>query len=238
MPSRRRVLGSQPKTFWIRVLSEFRPFTPLGALEIVVPLQLHAGDVFHDIDELIDAHHFAAADVDRLHEVAVREHLGAVQAVIDIHEAAGLGACAPDLDFVFSAEFGGDDFAANGRRRLFAAAIVGAVWPVDVVVTSDAGLDAKVLAEMAAHALAEKLFPAVAVLWHRGISIRLDQRRMVWIALLFGVVNAGAGRDKRSASRRYFFAARSRWVLISTLIMQSALLSSMKPMPPMSAARL
>ena len=49
--------------------------------------------------------------------------------------------------------------------------------PVDVVVAGDAGLEPEVLAEMAAHPLAEQLLPAVAVLGHRRVGVLLAQRR-------------------------------------------------------------
>ena len=73
-------------------------------------------------------------------------------------------------------ELGGDDLAADGRRRLFPAAVAGAVRAVDIVIAGDAGLQAEVLAEVAAHALAEQLLPAVAVLGHGRIGVALLQR--------------------------------------------------------------
>ena len=68
-------------------------------------------------------------------------------------------------------ELRGDDLPADRRRRLLAAAVVGAVRAVDVVVTRDARLEPEVLAEVTAHALAEQLFPPVAVLRHRGVRV-------------------------------------------------------------------
>ena len=74
----------------------------------------------------------------------------AVDAVVDVHERARLLAVAPDLDLVLARQLGGDHLAADRGRRLLAAAVVGAVRPVDVVVARDPGRDAVVLAEVAA----------------------------------------------------------------------------------------
>ena len=91
----------------------------------------------------------------------------AVDAVIDIHEAAGLFAVAPDLDLVLAGELRLGDLAADRGGRLLTPAVPRAVRAVDVVVASDARCQAEVLAEVAAHPLAEELLPAVAVLGHR-----------------------------------------------------------------------
>src|SRR5215217_7480175 len=59
-----------------------------------------------------------------------------------------------------------ESLAAMTLRQL-AAAVVGALGAVDVVIARDAGGDAVVLAVVAAHALAEQLLPAVAVFRQR-----------------------------------------------------------------------
>ena len=96
----------------------------------------------------------------------MHDRLDALEAVVDVHEAAGLLAVAPDLDLVLAGSLGLDDLAADGGRRLLAAAVPGAVRAVDVVEAGHARLEAEVLAEVAAHALGEELLPAVAVLGH------------------------------------------------------------------------
>ena len=80
-------------------------------------------------------------------------------------------AVSPNLDFVAAAGLGFDYLAADGGGSFLPAAVPGAVRPVDVVESGHAGLHAEVLAEMAAHALAEELFPAVSVLGHGRIGI-------------------------------------------------------------------
>ena len=47
--------------------------------------------------------------------------------------------------------------------------------PVDIVIAGDSGDEPKVLAEVPTQALAEQLFPAVAVLGGRGIGVALAQ---------------------------------------------------------------
>ena len=99
------------------------------------------------------------------------------EAVVDVHEAAGLLAVAPDLDLVSPVSLASIDLAADRGRRLLAAAVPGAVRAVDVVEAGHARLEAEVLAEVAAHALAEELLPAVAVFRHRGIGVGFLERR-------------------------------------------------------------
>ena len=84
--------------------------------------------------------------------------------------------------------------ATNCRRRFLPAAVPCAVWAVNVVVTRDACLKAKVLPEMAAHPLAEELLPTIAVFGQRGISILFLESRIVGVFLLISVVDTGGGR--------------------------------------------
>ena len=75
---------------------------PFGSVEIIFSLQFNAGDVFHDIDQLVDGDEFAAAEVEGFDDVIFEEHDSAVEAVIDVHERAGLVTIAPDFDFMIS----------------------------------------------------------------------------------------------------------------------------------------
>ena len=148
----------------------------LGRGEVVVPRQRDAGDPLDDVDEFVDRDQLLGADVERLPDVAGGEPQRAVHAVVDVGEAARLLAVAPDLDLVVAAQDRRGDLAADGGRRLLAAAVLGALGPVDVVVAGDAGLETEVLVEVPRHALAEELLPAVAVLGHRGVGVGLAQR--------------------------------------------------------------
>ena len=118
----------------------------------------------------------------------------AVGAVVDIHERAGLLAVAPDLDLVLARHLGGDHLAADRGRRLLAAAVVGALGAVDVVVAGDPGGDAVVFTIVAGHPLAEQLLPAVAVLRHRRVGVLFLERGDVGAGLLVAVVDAGRRR--------------------------------------------
>src|SRR4051812_23475047 len=78
---------------------------------------------------------------------------------------------APNFQGVIAGEFGVDDLAAHGGGGFFAPALECAMRAVDVVETRHPALHAPVFAEVAAHALAEELFPAVPVFGHGGIRI-------------------------------------------------------------------
>ncbi len=91
-----------------------------------------------------------------------------------------------------------DHFSADGGRRLLATAQPRAVWSVHIVVAGDARLNAEVLAEVAAHALAEQLLPPVSVLWHRRIGIRFLQRDNVLRDLLVRCIHARRGGIKKA----------------------------------------
>src|SRR5262249_11489399 len=136
----------------------------LGRVELVLPLEFHAGDLLDDVDKPVDAHQLVGADIQRLDDIAHGELDRALGAVVDVHERAGLLAAAPALDLVLARQLGGNPLAADRGRGLLASAVVGAVRAVNVVVARDAGGDAVVLAVVAGHAFAEQLLPAIAVL--------------------------------------------------------------------------
>ena len=60
MPVSRDVFGSQPRRSRIMVLSLLRPRTPCGRDEVVAALELDAGDLLDDVDELVDRHELAS----------------------------------------------------------------------------------------------------------------------------------------------------------------------------------
>src|SRR5690606_24789265 len=159
--------------------------------QVVAPPELHAGDLLDDVDELVDGDQLAAADVERLVHVAAGEAQGPLDAVVDEHEAARLLAVAPDLDLVGAGQLGLGHPAADGRRVLLAASGPGAVGAVDVVVAGYVGGQAEVLVEVAAHAHAEPLLPAVAVLGLGGVGVGLAQGLHLGRPLVLGGVDAG-----------------------------------------------
>src|ERR1700739_609045 len=78
------------------------PIDTLGGVQLVTKLQLHARDVFNNVDKLIDGDEFIRPKVQRLADIAFRDCPGPLGAVIDVHEAAGLMAVAPDLDLMLT----------------------------------------------------------------------------------------------------------------------------------------
>ena len=134
------------------------------------------GDLRHDVHELVDAHELTAAEVDRVLDAAVQDRLGAVDAVVDVHEAAGLLPVAPDLDLVVAAHLGLGNLAADCRRGLLPAPVVGPVRAIHVVVAGDPGVEPEVLAEVTTHPFAEQLLPPVAILGLGRIGIGFAER--------------------------------------------------------------
>src|SRR4030095_11538785 len=134
-----------------------------GSVEPVGAPQTDAGDLFDHVDQPVDGHRLARAEVERY------VHL-------DAHQRAPLPAVAGDFDVLIAADDGGNNLAADRRRRLLAAAVPGAERAVDVVEARDPDLQAEVLREMAAHAFGEELLPAIPVLRHGRVGIVLPQR--------------------------------------------------------------
>src|SRR5581483_10119712 len=113
------------------------------------------------------------------------------QAIVDVHEAAGLLAVAPDLDLVLTGQLGRRHLSGDRGGCLLAATVIGSVRPVDVVIPGDPRLDAEVVAEVAAHALGEQLLPAVPVLGHGRVGILFAQGGHRSVLLEVDVVHTG-----------------------------------------------
>ncbi len=97
--------------------------------------------------------------------------IDAFDTVVDVHEATGLFAVAPDFDFFLAGFTRINDLAANRGRRFFASAIPGAVRTIDVMEPRHARYQAVVLAEVAAHPFGEQLLPTVTIFWHCRIGV-------------------------------------------------------------------
>src|SRR5688572_9109964 len=142
----------------------------LGGTQVVVALHLDPGDLLDLVDQAVDRHQLAGAQIYRLPQVGPHQGLSAIEAVADVGEAPGLLAVAPDLDLVLPLELRLRDLAADRGRGLLAPPLESAVRPVDVVVADNARFEPEVLGEVPAHALREELLPAVAVFRHRRVS--------------------------------------------------------------------
>src|SRR5258708_38213285 len=125
-----------------------------------MPVQFNARYAFRDIYQLINCHHFAAAEVDRhCDHLALHDLLGSQDTIVDVLKATSLMPITPNLDFMVTGKFCGDDFSADGSRRLLATAIVGAMRSVNVVIAGHARNQTEILTEMTAHPFTEKFFP-------------------------------------------------------------------------------
>src|SRR4029077_5382734 len=98
-------------------------------------------------------------------------------------------AVAPDLNLMISAKLCLNYFAADRRRCLLPATSIGPLWPIDVVITRNAGFQPDVFAKVPAHSFRKYFFPPVAVLRHRRIGIFFFQSGDVRIGLFIGCVN-------------------------------------------------
>ena len=88
-------------------------------------------------------------------------------------------------------------------RRLLSAAVPGSMGPVHIVESCEGGLEAKVLAEVATHALGEELLPAIAILWHGRVGVDLAEGLDVGMALLVSVIDTGGGGIEKASNNRW-----------------------------------
>src|SRR5262249_12659185 len=111
---------------------------------VVLSLKLHASDVLNDVDEVVNGNQFARSQVDGFSQqvIAVGDHVDALHAVIDIHEASRGGAIAPDEYLVRTGVPSFYHLARNGGRNLLASAVPSTLRPVDVMEARDERLHA------------------------------------------------------------------------------------------------
>ena len=173
----------------------------LRRVQVVFAVHLHAGDLFDLGQQFVDGNQFAGAEVDRRGDqvVAVHDLVNALHAVVNIHEAAGLLAVAPDRDVLLAGVHRLDDLAAERGGRFFAAAVPGAVRAIDVVETGNGRLHAAFVPVFLAEHFGNQLFPAVAALGHRRIRVGFLQRADVRVLLQQRVVGAGGAGEKIAA---------------------------------------
>src|SRR5262249_17864254 len=113
----------------------------------------------HDLGELINRHQLICAEVERHPVVGTHDAMDALHAIVDIHERAGLLSISPDLYLVGISSV--RDLAAHRRRRLLAAAIVGAQRAVHIVETYDTRRQTIILRVVLAELLRIELLEAV-----------------------------------------------------------------------------
>src|SRR5690349_8185539 len=93
-------------------------------------------------------------------------------------------------------QLGSNDFAADRGRSLLAAPVPCPVRAIDVMEARHACKQTEVLRKVAAHSLAEQLFPTVSVFRHGRIGIRFFQSGILWVLLLVSIVNTSRRRIK------------------------------------------
>src|SRR5262245_60206847 len=95
---------------------------------------------------------------------------------------------------MFAGKFGGDDLATHRGGSFLTTAVIGAVWTINIMVTGRTCLHVEILAEVAAHSFAEKLFPAVTIFRLGRIRIGLFQSGDLGIGLLVRGIDASRRR--------------------------------------------
>src|SRR5579872_22187 len=158
--------------------------------KIVNAFELRTGDLFRNIDQLVDRHHLRRSQVERFNHVRVHDHLRALEAIVDVHEAARLVAVTPDRNFRVAFRLCLNYLAADSSRSFFAATRPRSVWTINVVIPRHPRTKTVIFAEVTAHALGKEFLPSVTVLGIGRIRIFFSQSRIVVIALLAGVINA------------------------------------------------
>src|SRR5437667_6074821 len=95
----------------------------LRLAQVVLLLDLLAGDLRDDVDQLVDRDHAILAEIERLAEVRAHQSVDALHAVVDVAVRARLLAVTPHVDDVLV--LGQGDLAADRGRRLLTATVVG-----------------------------------------------------------------------------------------------------------------
>src|SRR5262249_6716034 len=141
------------------------------SIKVVFPFQTDTGNIFHNIDKLVDGDKLTAAQVYWFADITFENGLRAIGAVIDVHEAACLLTIAPDFDLVISRVLGLEHFATDCCGGLFSSAVPRPVRAVDVVITRHTRLQSEIFFKVPAHAFGEELLPAVAVFRECWVSV-------------------------------------------------------------------
>src|SRR5262249_16936344 len=121
-----------------------------------------------DTDQLV------RAEVERASIVRSHDAMNTFDAIVDVHERAGLPAVSPDLDRAWT--LGARDLSAHRRRCLFTTAIVGAERSVNILEAHDTRVEAVVFHVVLAEFLSVELFEAVTLLRLCGKCVFLAQR--------------------------------------------------------------
>ena len=186
------------------------PGHALRRSEIVMALHVHAGDFFNLGQQFVDGNQFAGTEVDRRGDqiVAVHDLVNSLHTVVNIHEAAGPMAVAPDSDVLPAGVHRLDDFAAQRGRRLFTAAIPGAVRPIDVVEAGNGCLHAAFVPVFLAEHFGNQFFPAVTALDPRGIRIErwrgVQKSDNVFQCILVPVRSSGPNLGEKTLAQPFF----------------------------------
>ena len=89
----------------------------MGSTPVVGALELDAGDVLDDVDQLVGGARLPRAGIDWVAQNPWGGDFGGLGPIVDLHERTGLVAVTTDPDVVRPGELGGDDLAAGPRSK-------------------------------------------------------------------------------------------------------------------------
>src|ERR1019366_6941228 len=91
-----------------------------GRIQVVMSFEFHARNLLHFREQLVDGNKLAGTEIDwRGNQlIAMHDHVNALHTIVNIHEAAGGRAVAPDGDVHVLFVDGLDDLAAEGGGGL------------------------------------------------------------------------------------------------------------------------
>ena len=139
MPSRSFMEGSQFEFFEDQGVVAIAAVDALGGVEVVVALQLDAGDLLDDVDQLIDGDQLAGAEVDRLDGCRCQRSCCVPLRQSSMYMKVRVWWPSPQISISCLPE----RLAWMTLRQMAAGAfsrppVAGAVWAVDVVKAGDA----------------------------------------------------------------------------------------------------
>src|SRR6516165_3550167 len=127
-----------------------------------------AGNIRHQVDQLIDRHHFLRPDIDGARKVGAQQPYRTFDALVNIEERACLVAIAPHLDLVAAAGHG--NLATNRGWRLLTTACPSPLRSEYIVVAGDMRLQSEIPAISEVQSFAEQLFPSILAIGRRWIG--------------------------------------------------------------------
>ena len=197
-------------------------------------------DLFDEIHQAIDRDQFARTKVQGLSHSRVHDPQRPLDAIVDEREAPSLASIAPDLDLFPSRwSFAVATLRADRSGAFSRPPANVPLRPVDVVDSGRCGVSRPASrTKVHRHSFAEELLPAVSVFRRRRVGVVLSEPFGVRCSLPVRRIHTRRRTEEEAFHVSLWVAAESMCVETSDESMQARLWVAMKPIPPMSAAKL